>query len=210
MGWLLILIFSTLTAIGLWWLGKMPRATLELTGAALLLGVAGYAWQGSPGQAGSPTTASESFTTEREDEAMIKTLGSMNLEAQWLDQADALIRADRPRSAAKLIGDGLRKSPKNPDLWVGLGNALVVHNGGQMSPASTFAFERAAQLSPNHPGPPFFMGLALAQSGKMDEAGEVWRGLLARAPEGAEWKEDLVKRLTQIGQMPAQPPAAKQ
>ena len=89
-----------------------------------------------------------------------------------------------------------------------LGNALVVHNQGQMSPASQYAFEMAAQLSPNHPGPPFFLGLALAQSGKPDEAGEVWRGLLSRAPDDAPWKADLIARLTQIGQMPNAAPAA--
>ena len=71
-----------------------------------------------------------------------------------------------------------------------------------MSPAAQFAFEKAAEISPNHPGPPFFLGLGLAQAGKMDEAGEVWRGLLARAPNDAPWKADLEARLTQIGQMP--------
>jgi cytochrome c-type biogenesis protein CcmH len=97
---------------------------------------------------------------------------------------------------------GLLKSPNNPDLWVGLGNALLVHGGGQISPAAQFAFEKAATLSPNHPGPPFFLGLGLAQAGKMDEAGQIWRGLLARAPEGAPWKADIETRLAEIGQMP--------
>ena len=32
------------------------------------------------------------------------------------------------------------------------------------------------------------------------EAGDVWRGLLSRAPDGAPWKADLEARLAQIGQ----------
>ena len=105
-------------------------------------------------------------------------------------------------AATAAIRAGLAKSPNSADLWVGLGNALLVHGDGQMSPASQFAFEKAASLSPNHPGPPFFLGLGLAQAGKLDEAGEVWRGLLARAPDGVTWKADLEARLAEIGQMP--------
>jgi Flp pilus assembly protein TadD len=202
MGWMLVFLFAAVAALGLWWFGKMPRATLELVGAALFLGIAGYAWQSNPSLGGTPVQSVESAAGPSEDEdAIIKSYGEMSAESQWLDMASALIRAGRSRTAVSLIRSGLKKSPNNPDLWVGLGNALVVHNGGQMSPASQFAFEKAAQLSPNHPGPPFFLGLALAQSGKFAEAGEVWRALLARAPDGVEWKADLEQRLAQIGQM---------
>ena len=69
-----------------------------------------------------------------------------------------------------MIRAGLRSDPDNADLWVGLGNALVVHADGMMSPAAELAFQRAAQIAPDHPGPQFFYGLALAQGGKYDEA----------------------------------------
>ena len=200
MGWLLIIAFSAITALGLWRLGKMPRAVLELSGAALFLGLAGYAWQGNPGMIGHPVASADSAPEPVSEEAMIKSRTGMSAEGQWLDLADVAIKSGHTRSAVAIINGGLEKSPNNPDLWVGLGNALVVHNGGQSSPAAQFAFEKAAQLSPNHPGPPFFLGLALAQSGKLDEAGDVWRGLLSRAPDGAPWKADLEARLAQIGQ----------
>lgn len=201
MGWLLIILFCAITALGLWRFGKMPRSVLELGGAALFLALAGYAWQGSPGMAGHPVAAADSAPAPINEEALIKTRGGMSAEGQWLDLANVLINSGHTRSAVSILGEGTRKSPNDPDLWVGLGNALVVHNSGQSSPAAQFAFEKAAQLSPNHPGPPFFMGLALAQSGKLDDAGEIWRGLLARAPADAPWKADLEGRLAQIGQM---------
>jgi cytochrome c-type biogenesis protein CcmH len=205
MAWLVLILFAALTALGLWKFGRMPRSALELAGAALMLGLAGYAWQGSPSLPGHPVQSAESAPTPVDEKAIAKSMTGMSAEGQWIDLADVLIRSGHVRSAVSILGGGTKKSPNNPDLWVALGNALVVHNGNQMSPASQFAFEKAAQLSPNHPGPPFFMGLALAQSGKVDEAGDVWRGLLARAPDNATWKADLEKRLGEIGQLPQAP-----
>jgi hypothetical protein len=46
------------------------------------------------------------------------------------------------------------------------------------------------------------MGLALANSGRTEDAGQVWRGLLAHTPQDAAWKADLEARLTAIGGMP--------
>ncbi len=48
MGWLFAFLFAVACFAGLWKFGRMPRAALEFTLAALLIGLAGYAWQGSP------------------------------------------------------------------------------------------------------------------------------------------------------------------
>jgi len=208
MGWLLFLIFAMATGLGLWRIGKLDRSGLELVGAGLCLALAGYAWQGKPSVPGTPIKAIDAADTGEVPDKLRKTFASsMNAEGQWLSLADALIQAGRPRAAVSLLAEATRKAPENPDIWVGLGNALVVHGGRQLSPAAQFAFERAARISPNHPGPPFFLGLGLAQAGKLDEAGEIWRGLLARAPEDAPWKADLEARLAGINQMPKTPAA---
>ncbi len=205
MGWLFFLLFATSTGAALWRFGDLQRGVIELVGAALLIALAGYAWQGKPSVAGNPVASAESATLPEMAQKSIRKAMSSSFaaEGQWIDLADSLIKIGHSRAAVSMLSGGLKSSPNNPDLWVALGNALVVHGGGQMNPAAQFAFEKAAQLSPNHPGPPFFIGLALAQSGKMDEAGEVWRGLLARAPAGAPWKADLEARLTEIGQAAA-------
>ncbi|MET0180090.1 MAG: cytochrome C biosynthesis protein, partial [Novosphingobium sp.] len=72
------------------------------------------------------------------------------------------------------------------------------------------AFQRAADIAPQHPGPPFFMGLALAQSGRLAEARAIWGELAGRAPAGAPWKADLEARLARLDAMLGQqtPPAA--
>lgn len=48
MGWLFASVFAGISFAGLWKFGRMPRSAIELTIAALLIGLAGYAWQGSP------------------------------------------------------------------------------------------------------------------------------------------------------------------
>ncbi len=48
MGWIFAFLFAAMCFAGLWKIGRMPRMALELALAALLVGLAGYAWQGSP------------------------------------------------------------------------------------------------------------------------------------------------------------------
>lgn len=205
MAWLFALIFAVV-AIGLLWrFGNLPRSGIELALAASLLGVAGYVWQGKPSQAGTPV--------ERKDKPRAELdMALRSMRAATTDQygdaakvaefADTLDRMGLTREAVIAVKTGMRKDPNNPDLWVALGNALVAHGGGTLSPAAEFAFQRGAQLSPEHPAPPFFMGLALANSGRAEDAGQVWRGLLARTPKDAGWRADLEARLTAIGGMP--------
>ena len=81
---------------------------------------------------------------------------------------------------------------------MGLGNALVIHADGLMTPAAELAFQRAAAIAPDHPGPKFFYGLALAQGGKFDEAEAIWRDILATAPPGVSWRPMIEERLTML------------
>lgn len=203
MGWLILLGFLMLLFGSLIWLGKLPRGAYELTGAALLLGVAGYAWQGNPGMAGvsiEPTEKANSFDDDSiaSRNEMGERFGSAR---EWLVFSDALNRSGKHGAAANYLRNGVKEHPNDPDLWVGLGNALVVHADGIITPAAQFAFQRAADISPEHPGPPFFLGMAYAQSGKIDQARAIWTELLERSPEEAPWRKDLESRLTAMEKM---------
>ena len=201
MGWV-VLLGLALVAFGLLWrFGNMPRSAMELTAAAVLLGVAGYAWQGSPQQEG---TAIESRDKPGKlDPATVDSrknmMGQFGNEAQWLDYADTMTRMGQTQMAVLAMRSGIRDNPKSPDLWIGLGNALVAHGNGLVSPAAEFAFKRAAHLSPKHPGPPLFLGIALVQQGRTTEAATMWRALLARSPKDAPWRADVEARLAAIG-----------
>lgn len=200
MGWLVMLALTAIAGALLWRFATLSRAAKELMAAALLLGIAGYAWQGTPGERGHPKPAKAAETQPDSAFALERqaVLGRFGGGAQWLDYADALHRMGYDRSAVTAIKSGLRQHPNDADLWVGLGNALVLHGDGLVSPAAKLAFAQAARLSPEHPGPPYFLGLAYAQAGQMDQAAEIWRSLLARAPADAPWRKDIADRLATI------------
>ena len=207
MGWTSALVFVGLALAALWRFGRLPRAGVELALAASLVAVAGYAWQGRPDTPASPVSAPESVVNEDSAAiAMRQTMtGGFGNDAQWIGFADALDRMGATRSAVTAIRSGLKKNPNSVDLWVALGTALVRHGGNAVSPAAEFAFRRAEELSPEHPGPPFFLGLALVQSGRTEDGLAMWQRLLARTPKGAPWRADLEQRIGELGASPPSP-----
>jgi len=56
MGWIFVAVFAAISFLALYLSGKCSRLALELSGAILLVGVAGYGWQGSPDMPGHPVT----------------------------------------------------------------------------------------------------------------------------------------------------------
>ena len=57
MGWLFIVLLALVILVAVWRLGRLDRNGLQFTAAALLLALAGYAWQGRPDLAGEPRRA---------------------------------------------------------------------------------------------------------------------------------------------------------
>lgn len=203
MTWVLVIGVAAVVLGLMVWLGRLPRTGWEVTGAALLFGLAGYALQGHPGLPGAPTAAVESpavadATLVKERQQMGDAFGKGR---SWLILADGLTRQGQYRAAADLLAKAARDNPDDPDIEVALGNALVGHSEGLITPAAQFAFRRAAAIAPDHPGPPFFMGLALAQSGRLADARAMWAGLLARSPADAPYRPDLEMRLKRLDQL---------
>lgn len=205
MGWVIAFLLAAAVLIVLWRFAKLDRAALQFLGAALLVAMAGYAWQGHPALPGAPVPPH--VHEQLPDSAFAQTrrdmLGSFDTAATWLNLAEAYQRDGDTKSGADVISAALRQHPNDPDLWVGLGNALVIHSNGLMTPAAELAFNRAAKIAPNHPGPKFFYGLALAQGGKYDEAEAIWRDILATAPPDASWRPMIEQRIAMIEQAKA-------
>jgi len=179
---------------------RPQRGGVEMLAAAFFIGLAGYAWQGQPGQEGaSKTNQATSENPNDEAVALRQAMGNrFSGSSDWLILADAQSRQGKFANAAALLRNAVRENPNDVDLWLALGNALVGHGDGFISPAAIFAFQRGADVAPEHPGPPFFMGLSLAQSGRLDDARMIWQELLNRSAEDAPWRPDLEQRLLRL------------
>ncbi|MFM5929430.1 MAG: tetratricopeptide repeat protein [Novosphingobium sp.] len=201
MGWLLAIVLALVCFIGMVMVLKLPRRAWELCGATLVLGLVGYAIQGSPSQAGSPTQPREQAGAESAAAALKarKAMGDgSTMTDKYLTPADALVRHGQYGEAVELLRGAVAEQPGNGEAWLALANALVGHAEGNLSPASILAFRKAEAAAPGHPGPPFFLGLALAQSGRVEEGRALWAELLARTPPDAPWREELVARLADL------------
>ncbi|SFR76602.1 tetratricopeptide repeat protein [Sphingomonas jatrophae] len=198
--WLPPLLLAAAALLALWRLGRLPRGSVQLAGAALFFGIAGYAWQGSPGLPGRPTPARAS--PRMEDDLLTTTRGTitekMGGDAQVLDTAAAFHRQGLDAYSVGILKGAISRRPRSAELWLGLGNALIHHAGGMLSPAAAFALDRARALDPKHPGPDFLSGFALIAGGQVEEGAALWRALIARAPEGARWRNEVAGRLAML------------
>lgn len=185
-------------------LGHIPRAAREITAAALLLGLAGYAWQGNPALGGAPKVAGTD-KAEQFDEQLAEQRRGMaeryGKAGQWLLLSDGLGRQGKTKEAANVLLAGLKHSPDDANLWLGLGNALVAHADGVVSPGADFAYRRAMTIDPDAPAPSYFYGLALARAGQLQAARELWGPLAARAPAGSKIKAELELNIARIDAM---------
>jgi cytochrome c-type biogenesis protein CcmH len=203
-GWLIAALFAICLMAFLIAVGRIPRVSWELTAAALLLGLAGYAWQGNPGLAGEPRKAA-ALASGRFDEQLAEQRRGMaeryGQAGQWLMLSDGLGRQGKTKEAANVLLAGLKQSPDDPNLWLGLGNALVAHASGVVSPGADFAYRRAMTLDPEAPAPRYFYGLALVRAGQLQGARELWAPLAASAPEGSKIKAELELNIARIDAM---------
>ena len=168
MAWAFVLLFSVLALGLIWRFASLPRAGFELAIAAALVGVAGYVWQGSPTQIGSPVEAKDKGFVPpdvalRASRAV--TGNNYGDAAKVAEFADTLDRMGLTREAVIAVKTAMRKDPNNVELWVALGNTLVAHGGGTLSPAAEFAFQRGAQLFPRTPRPAVLHGPGACQFG---------------------------------------------
>jgi cytochrome c-type biogenesis protein CcmH len=195
-GWLILIALVAL-ALGALRLLGLRGPMLQLGSAALLIGGAGYALQGRPGLAGSPRAVTASRAVLPLTGARNAFYGQFTRTGHWLLMSDSMARNGRTAEAAGLLRSAVREHPRDPALWVGLGNALVEHSG-VLTPAAQLAYDRAVELAPGHPAARFFFGVALARSGDRAGAIRLWRQILAEAPADASWRplvEDAVAAL---------------
>lgn len=201
---------ALIAALALKFGARVAWRDMMAPGAALLLGLAGYAWQGHPALAGHPVKPQAAARFDEQLAEKRRSIGErVGPASKWLILSDGLARQGNTEDAANVLLAGLKEFPKNADLWVGLGNALLAHGGGLLSPAADNAFRRALALEPDGVSPNYFYGLALAQSGQLQQGRAIWAALAERLPEKAELRAELTRNIALIDRMMAQRDAAE-
>lgn len=196
MGWLLLLAIGAGTMALLVALG-VPRTLWSFVGAALMLGAAGYAWQGSPAEPGrGPDPRAASRPDDPEIVALRdEMLGRFTLDGAYLVASDAMAASGNDAAAVRALLGGLNRLPNSFALWTALGTAYARHDGGQMAPAARFAFARARRLAPDNPAPPFFEGLGYIRAGDFAAARPKWLTALRLAPPGRAYRREIALRV---------------
>ncbi|RYE03528.1 MAG: cytochrome c biogenesis factor-like protein [Sphingomonadales bacterium] len=197
MGWAMLGLVA-LVAVILLVATRFPKRLWTVAATGVMLGAAGYAWQGSPTLAGHPVSI------EKKGGEVDPGLAALREEIfgkygtavyTYATAAESMVRVGRPDLATVVWLGAVRKYPEDYSLWTGLGLALAEQDGNQISPAAKLAFDKALALHPTHPGPPFFYGLALVRAGKFAEARPYWAKAVELAPEKISYRDELRVRL---------------
>jgi tetratricopeptide (TPR) repeat protein len=205
MGFLVLGAVLAVTAAFLWWAGKLRGAALQITLAALMLGGAGYALQGRPDLPGKPqyeTSVRRVLPLTEPRQAM---LGTFTAGERYMIIADGYARRGNTGEALGAVQAGLKTYPRDLTLRIGLANALADH-AGMVTPAARLAFEQARAVAPDHPGPYFFEGLALARSGQREQGLVLFSRALQLTPPGTSYRpmiEQAVAALSDAAAAPA-------
>ena len=180
---------------------RLPRKVWTALLAALAVGLAGYAAQGSPGMPGAAREAAPVVAGEGAN--LVELRRAVLPESEWSQHnamitADALARRDRFADAATMLLGAVRTNPRDAEAWLALGNALLAHAGGAVTPAAQVAYRRAEAAAPESPGVPFFVGVAQLQAGQFGDARGLWAEAARRAPEDSEARAQIEARIARM------------
>jgi len=206
MGWVILLLLLVISLAALWLLG-VRGGLAKAAAAALFLGGAGYALQGSPDLPGVDVRSGNQREVLPLAEARHAFYGRFTAAESWLAMSEALARTGNAADSVGILQNAVGRYPYDPQLWIGLGNALVDHSRG-LTPPAELAYRRAAEVAPGTPAPKFFYGLALARSGDRQAAVRLWREILATAPKDASWRPLIEQGVAALSNPSAAEPQA--
>jgi cytochrome c-type biogenesis protein CcmH len=180
---------------------RLPRAAWTTALAALALGLAGYAAQGSPNLPGAPKAAVPLVPGEGAN--LVELRRAVLPSEQWshhnaIITADALARRDEYAEAATFLLGAVRDNPHDGEAWLALGNNLVAQADGGMTPAAQLAYRRAEAAAPQSPGVPFFVGVYQLEAGNFLDARGLWAEAAHRAPAGSEARLTIESRIARL------------
>lgn len=117
----------------------------------------------------------------------------------WNVLAPVLQRLGRFDDAVRAYRNSLTYNGENAERRSDLGEAISAAAGGVVTAEAKIEFERAHALDADDPKANYFLGLAAEQDGRKDDAANIWRALLAKAPADAPWRPLVQSSLARVG-----------
>ncbi|TCU71526.1 cytochrome c-type biogenesis protein CcmH [Bradyrhizobium sp. R2.2-H] len=117
----------------------------------------------------------------------------------WSVLAPVLERLGRFDDAVRAYRNSLTYNGESAERRSDLGEAISAAAGGVVTAEAKAEFERAHALNADDPKANYFLGLAAEQDGRKDDAANIWRALLAKAPADAPWRALVQSSLARVG-----------
>jgi cytochrome c-type biogenesis protein CcmH len=183
----------------------------------LMWGTPGMPGQPFSGEAVSGATAGENMAGQSVEAAIANLENRLKQnpgdQQGWLLLGRSLIALERYSDAAKALRTAAALSNNDLDILVSMGEALVFAADGIVTPEARDVFQSALAQNPNDAAAQYYMGMALAQSGRPDEALQLWQKLAAETPIDAPWRGNLTTLMRraadesgiELGDIPAAP-----
>lgn len=117
----------------------------------------------------------------------------------WNVLAPVLERLGRFDDAVRAYRNAITYNGESAERRSDLGEAITAAAGGVVTAEAKTEFERAHALNADDPKANYFLGLAAEQDGRKDDAANIWRALLAKAPADAPWRPLVQSSLARVG-----------
>jgi cytochrome c-type biogenesis protein CcmH len=119
----------------------------------------------------------------------------------WLLLGRSYLALNRLDDAVTAYDQALKQDPKSADAAMGLGEALSLRAGGEITPPAAQLFEQALQLTPANPKALLYGGFAAAARGDRNLARARWQALKDLNPP-PQIVQMLDERIAALGQTP--------
>jgi len=116
----------------------------------------------------------------------------------WDVLAPIYYRMGRYEESAVAYRNAIRLLGANAAREASLGEAIAAAAGGMMTAEAVAAFNRALALEPSYPKARFLLAVGLSQEGRVEEAGQVWRAMLAELPTDSPWRNAAAQAVAEL------------
>ena len=123
----------------------------------------------------------------------------------WDVLAPIYVRMHRYADAVTAYRNAIRLSGATAARQSGLGEALAYAASGIVTADAQAAFEAARALDPADAKAGFYLGIAMAQEGRKDEARSSWQAMLDKLPADSPWHGAATEALAELDKASATP-----